>query len=190
MDINDDALRMLWQRQQPPSGLANDMARKVQRHHHVERVRRIMEIALTVVGITLLTWPMADGQLTPGQWLLIPFFSVFLIAIWTALLRQRTDQRIVAHEPTSVYAAIRKLQLRSKLRHLQLARVSALALSGYAFVSLIVCYVFATAQWQDAALRLTAWSFAWMTGTWWLVRAQRKTIRQEYRRVARLSICG
>lgn len=186
MDINDDALRALWQRQQPPSGLADAMTRKVQRHRRTERVRRNIEIALTVAGIALLTWPVADGRLSPGQWLLIPFFSVFLVASWTILLRQQADQRVAAHEPVSVYASIRKLQLRNRLRHLKLASVSALALSGYALVSVIACYLFGTADWQDAALRLMAWAMFWTIGTWWLVRRQRAAIRQEYRRIARL----
>lgn len=186
MDINDDALRALWQRQQPPSGLADAMARRIQRHRRVEALRRAIEIALTVAGIALLTWPVAGGGLSPGQWLLIPFFSVFLVASWTLLLRQQADQRVAAHEPVSVYASIRKLQLRNRLRHLKLASVSALALGGYALVSVIACHLVGTAEWQHAALRLAAWSIAWMAGTGWLVRRQRAVIWQEYRRIARL----
>ncbi|MET0289291.1 MAG: hypothetical protein ABW178_06655 [Pseudoxanthomonas sp.] len=186
MDINDDTLRALWQRQQPPSGLADEMARKVQRHDRVEKVRRTAEVALTVAGIVLLTWPVADGRLSPGQWLLIPFFSVFLVATWTILLRQRADRRVAAQEPVAVYAFLRKLQLRNRLRHLKLASVAARALSSYALVSVITCYLIGTTAWQEAALRLAAWALAWMAGTWWLVRRQRVTIRQEYRRIARL----
>ena len=96
MDINDDALRALWQRQQPPSGLADVMARKIQRHRRVEKVRRVIEVALTVAGVALLTSPVADGRLSPGQWLLIPFFSVFLVASWSILLRQQTEQPLAA----------------------------------------------------------------------------------------------
>lgn len=190
MDIDDEALRALWQRQQPPSGLADEMARKVQRHRRVETLRRAVEIALTVAGIVLLTWPVADGRLSPGQWLLIPFFSVFLVVSWTVLLRQRTDQRVAAHQPVSVYVCIRKLQLRSRLRHLKLASASALALAGYAIVSVIACYLIGTAEWQDAALRLAAWAIAWTVGTGWLVGRQRAAIRQEYRRMARLGTPG
>lgn len=186
MDINDDALRALWQRQQPPSGLADAMARKIQRHRRVEKVRRVIEVVLTVAGVALLTWPVADGKLSPGQWLLIPFFSVFLVASWSILLRQQTEQRIAAHEPVSVYASVRKLQLRNRLRHLKLAHMSALALSGYAVVSVIACHLFSAAEWQHAAHRLAVWAIAWMAGTWWLVSRQRAAIRQEYRRIARL----
>lgn len=186
MDINDDALRALWQRQQPPSGLADAMARKVQRHRRVEKMQRVIEVALTVAGVALLTWPVVDGTLSPGHWLLIPFFSVFLVASWTTLLRQQADQRIAAREPVSVYASIRKLQLRNRLRNLKLASVSALALSGYALITLIACYLAGTAEWQHAALRLVAWAIVWMAGTWWLVRRQRRAIRREYRRIARL----
>lgn len=187
MDIDDNALRTLWQRQQPPPGLADEMARKVLRHRRTEKVRRGVEIALTVVGIALLTWPAADGTLSPGQWLLLPFFSVFLIAVWTVLMRQRGDQRVAAHEPVSVYASIRKLQLRNRLRHLKLAGVAAIALVGYATVSVITCHLVGSAEWQDAALRLAAWAFVWAIGTWWLVRRQHAAIRQEYRRIARLA---
>lgn len=186
MDLNDDALRALWQRQQPPSGLADAMARKIQRHRRVEKLRRGLEIALTVAGIALLTWPVADGRLSPGQWLLIPFFSIFLVTSWTILLRQQADQRAAAHEPVSVYASIRKLQLRNRLRHLKLAHVSALALSGYALISVIACHLVGAAEWKDAALRLALWAIVWMAGTWWLVSRRRAAIRQEYRRIAQL----
>jgi hypothetical protein len=186
MDINDDALRALWQRQQPPSGLADAMAGKIQRHRRVEKLRRVIEVALTVAGVALLTWPVADGRLSAGQWLLIPFFSVFLITSWTILLRQQADQRIAAREPVSVYASIRKLQLRNRLRNLKLAHVSALALSGYALISVIACQLLGTAEWQHAALRLAAWAIVWMGGTWWLVRRQGAAIRQEYRCIMRL----
>lgn len=186
MDINDDALRALWQRQQPPAGLADAMVRKIQRHRRVEKVSRVIEVALTVAGVALLTWPVADGQLSPGQWLLIPFFSVFLVASWSILLRQQTEQRIAAHEPVSVYASIRKLQLRNRLRHLKLAHTSALALSGYALVSVIACHMFGAAEWQHAAHCLALWAIAWIAGTWWLVSRQRAATRQEYRCIARL----
>ena len=65
MDINDDALRALWHRQQPPSALADEMARRIQRHRRAEKVRRAVEIALTIAGIALLAWPVADGRLSP-----------------------------------------------------------------------------------------------------------------------------
>lgn len=67
MDINDDALRALWQRQQPPPGLAATMAGKVQRHRRLAAVRVTVEIAVTVAGIALLTWPAADGHLSAGN---------------------------------------------------------------------------------------------------------------------------
>lgn len=187
MDINDDALRALWRRQQPPSDFADEMARRIQRHRRAEKLRRAVEIALTIAGIALLAWPVADGRLSPGQWLLIPFFSVFLVASWTVLLRQRADQRVAAHEPVSVYASIRKLQLRNRLRHLKLASIAALALAGYAIISVITCYLVGAPEWQDAALRLAAWAIVWTVGTWWWVRRQRAAIRQEYRRIARLA---
>lgn len=79
--------------------------------------------------------------------------------------RQQDDQRVAAHEPVSVYTSLRKLQLRNRLRHLKLANVSVLALSGYALVSVIVCTLVGTAEWQHAALRLTAWAMVWMVGT-------------------------
>lgn len=188
MDINDDALRALWQRQQPPPGLAATMARKVQRHRRLAAVRVTVEIAVTVAGIALLTWPAADGHLSAGQWLLIPFFSVFLVAGWAVLLRQRTDQRVAAHAPVAVYASVRKRQLRTRLRHLKLAQVSALALCGYALASVVACHLVGTVEWKQAALRLAVWAVAWMAGTGWLVRRQRTAIRQEYRRIARLGV--
>lgn len=186
MDINDDALRTLWQRQQPPSDLADTMARKVRRHHRLEKLRRALDVAVTIGGIALLSWPAAGGGLSPGQWLLIPFFSVFLITSWSILLRQGYDQRVAAHQPMSVYVTIRKVQLRNRLRHLRLARMASLALCGYALVSVVTCYLVATADWQQAALRLAVWAVLWALGTWWLAKKQRRATRQQYRQIARL----
>lgn len=188
MDINDDALRALWQRQQPPSDLANAMARKVRRHHRREQLRFALDVSVTIGGIALLAWPVADGRLSPGQWLLIPFFSVFLITSWSIVLRQRHDQRVAAHQPMSVYVSIRKVQLRNRLRHLRLARTASLVLCGYALVSVVTCYLVATADWQQAALRLAAWAIIWALGTWWLVTRQRRATRQQYRQIARLGV--
>lgn len=190
MDIDDDALRALWQRQQPPSGYADALARKVQRHRRIEKVRRAIEAAVTVAGVALLAWPVADGRLSPGQWLLIPFFSVFLVASWAILLRPQADQRVAAHEPAAVYVSLRKQQLRNRLRHLKLASAAALGLLGYALISVIACYLVGTAAWQDAALRLAAWAIAWALGTRWLVRRQGVALGQEYRRLARIGADG
>ena len=187
MNIDDDALRALWQRQQPPSRLADEVATRIVRNRRDEKIRRAVEVALTVAGIALLTWPAADGRLSAVQWLLIPFFSVFLIVSWTVVLRQAPEQRLAASEPVSVYARIRKVQLRVRLRHLKLATVSAFALSGYAAVSLAVSYWLGTAEWQEAAVRLTAWATVWTIGTWWLVRRSRAAVLSEYRRMARIT---
>lgn len=62
---------------------------------------------------------------------------------------------------------------------------TALALSGYALVSVIARTLVGTAEWQQAALRLAAWAIAWMAGTRWLVRRQRRAIQQAYRCIAR-----
>lgn len=188
MDINEDALRALWQRQQPPSDLADAMARKVRRHHRREKLRCALDVAVTIGGIALLAWPVADGRLSPGQWLLIPFFSVFLITSWSILLRQRHDQQVAAHQPVSVYVSIRKVQLRNRLRHLKLARVASLALCGYALVSVVTCYLVATADWQQAALWLAVWAVVWALGTWWLVKKQWRETHQQYRQIARLGV--
>lgn len=187
MDINEDALRALWQRQQPPSDLARTMARKVRRHRRLETLRRALDVVLTIGGIALLTWPVADGRLSPSQWLLIPFFSVFLVTSWSILLRQQADQRVAAHEPVAVYVSIRKVQLRNRLRHLKLASAAALALLGYALAGVIICYRFGSADWQHAALQLAVWAVLWTVGTGWLVRRQRATARRQYRQIARLA---
>lgn len=41
---------------------------------------------------------------------------------------------------------------------------TALALSGYALVSVIARTLVGTAEWQQAALRLAAWAMVWMVG--------------------------
>lgn len=190
MDIDDESLRALWQRQQPPAELVRDVAASVVRHRRYDRARLALEIALTAAGITLLTWPAADGTLSPAQWLLIPFFAVFLVISWAVVLRQRPDQQAAASEAVSVYARIRKLQLRQRLRHLKLAAVSGYVLFAYAGASLALSYLIGTTQWQQAGIRVFVWATVWAIGTWWFVGPRRLMILSEYRRMARLSVHG
>ena len=187
MNIDDDALRALWQRQQPPPQLADELTARIVRHRRAEKVRRTLEVALTLAGVALLTWPAADGRLTAVQWLLIPFFSVFLVVGWAVVLRPTPEQQLAASEPVSVYARIRKVQLRDRLRHLKLAAVSAFALLGYAAASLAFSYVLGTTEWREAAVRLAAWAAVWTIGSWWLVRRKRAAVLSEYRCMTRIA---
>lgn len=94
--------------------------------------------------------------------------------------RQQADQRLAAHESVSVYASLRKLQLRNRLRHLKLANVSVLALNGYALVSVIACTLVGTAEWQHGCATPRGVGHGLDGGTWWLVRRQRRVMQQEY----------
>lgn len=187
MKVDDEALQALWQRQQPPSQLADGVAARIVRHRRAERVRRAVEVILTVAGVALLTWPAADGGLSAAQWLLIPFFAVFLVVSWVVVLRKTPEQQVAAREPVSVYARIRKVQLHGRLRHLKLAAASAFALLAYATASLVLSYLLGTTEWQAAAVRLAAWATLWAIGTWWLARRHRAAVLSEYRRMTRIA---
>lgn len=185
MNIDDRDFSALWQQQQPPADLARTIQARIHRHRRAAAVRLLVEVALTVAGATLLLWPGGDGSLSPNQWLLIPFFAVFLIVSWTLVIGQRLDGRIAVSEPVAVYSRVRLLQLRGTLRNLRFASRSAIALGAYAFLALTGSHVLGAEAWIDASMRLVAWTLIWGAGTWVLVTRRRRMALREYRAVRR-----
>lgn len=187
MEINDQDLSALWQQQQPPTNLARKLTTRIHRHRRVAAVRLFIEVVLSVIGVTLLLWPGSDGSLSPAQLQLIPFFAVFLVVSWTLILQRTSDRQFAASEPASVYAQLRLQQLRSTLRNLKIASVSAMVLLAYGLFVLMGAYAIGAEAWLDAATRLMAWTTLWGAGTWMLVTQRRRRTLREYRAVRRIA---
>ncbi|MFZ5656288.1 MAG: hypothetical protein ACOY37_04395 [Pseudomonadota bacterium] len=186
MDIDEQALQALWQRQQPPPRLAADLARRVDQHRRRAKVHRAAEAVITAAGAALLIWPGDDGSLSPSQWLLIPFFAVFVTVSWMVILGRKRRLLAAAHEPVSRYAQARKAQLRDGMRHLKLATAASLVLLAYATAALLVSQAAGAGDWRDAAASVVAWAGVWTVGTFLLARAKGNAIRKEYRQIGRL----
>ncbi len=187
MKIDKQDLSALWQQQKPPTNLAPSLTARIHRHRRAAAVRLVVEVALSVIGAALLLWPGSDGSLSPAQWLLIPFFAVFLAVSWTLILQQRSDRKFAASEPVSVYAPLRLQQLRGTLRNLKIASGSAIALGVYGLLVLMGAYLIGNEAWLDAAIRLVAWTSLWGAGTWVLVTRRRRISLREYRAVRRVA---
>ena len=183
----DEHLRALWQRQQPPQAVVRDLLGRVTRHRRAVFTRRALEVMLTLAAVAWFAWSTWTGDLSPRHWLLMPFFSVFLIVAWTVVLRQRLGAQAAVSESVAIYAKVRQLQLRDSLRNLTLAQRSAIALLGYATAALIGAWLFGDAAWRNAASVLLAYSALWYLGTRWLVRRKRRVVRREYRAMSRIA---
>ena len=187
MNIDEQALRAVWQRQQPPQRLAQELAKRVELHRRRARIHRAAEVAITLAGVALLAWPGHDGKLSPSQWLLIPFFVVFIAVGWTIVLSNK--QRVIAAglEPVAMYAHVRKVQLRDTARNLKVANAASVALLGYSAAALLLSIATGESAWRDAAAGVVAWAAVWTVGTFLLARARIKAIRREYRQIGRLA---
>lgn len=182
----DEHLRELWQRHQPPQAVVHDLLGRVTRHRRAVIARRALEVMLTLAAAGLFAWSTWTGDLSPSQWLLIPFFSVFLIVSWAIVLQQRLGAKAAVSERAAIYAKARQLQLRHSLRNLTLAERSAIALLVYATAALVGAFLFGDAAWRSAASGLLAYSALWYLGTRWLVRRKRRTLWREYRAMRRI----
>lgn len=190
MDIDDHALRALWQRQKPPSHLAREIAAKVERHRRRAGYQRAAEAAVTLAGVTLLVWPGNDGRWSPSQWLLVPFFAVFVAVGWTVVLGSVRRRTAAVDEPVSRYADARKAQLRDAIRHMRLAVTASAALLAYSTVALLAALWAGADAWREAATGAVAWAALWTAGTSLFARARRDAIRREYRQLAGLGRRG
>lgn len=185
MNIDKQDLGSLWQQQQPPTNLARTLTSRIRRHRRAAALRLGVEVVLSLIGVALLVWPGSDGSPSPAQWLLIPFFAVFLVVSWTLILQQGSDRQFAASEPVAVYARLRLQQLRGTLRNLRIAAGSAMALGAYGLLVLIGTYAIGAEAWLDAAIRLVAWTSLWGAGKWVLVTRRRRATLREYRAVRR-----
>lgn len=185
MDI-DTRLQQLWQQQQPPEALSQQLLLRVQRQQRLMQAWRVSELLLSV-GVTgwfaHLLW---TQSLLPRHWLLLPFFSVFLVVSWAVVLRQPRVSLTAACATAAAYAAARQRQLRAFLSDLKLAERSANGLLFYAGVVLAGSMLFGDGSWQGAALDLLVYAALWFAGTHWLVRRKRRRALKEYRSLGRI----
>ena len=187
MNSDEQALRAVWQRQQPPPRLAQELAKRVEQHRRRARIHRAAEAAITLAGVALLAWPGPDGKLSPSQWLLIPFFAVFIAIGWTIAISNKRRVLAAALEPVAMYAEARKAQLRDSARHLKVAIGASAALLVYSAAALSVSLAVGVDGWRDAATGVVVWAAVWTAGTFLLARVRGKAIRREYRQISRLA---
>lgn len=186
MQLDDERLQDLWHGQPGPTVPAAALMIRVERHRRARALRRALEVAISVAGIVALTWPGEDGGLSPRQWLLIPFFAVFLVVCWTLLLRGGAEPRAAALESGAIYARLRQLQIRQALHSLKLADHAACALVVYALAALGGVLAFGVDVWREAGWVLVAWAVLWFVATRWLTRRRRRACVREYRAMQRL----
>ncbi|KLJ01004.1 hypothetical protein [Luteimonas sp. FCS-9] len=186
MNDFDDLMQAAWQEERP-DGDGAMLAARVRRHRWRHRLRRGVEIALTLIAVVLLGRLLTGDDATPAHWLVLPFFAVYLPAVWCLLLRAPRPQSIDATQDVRTYAHVRLSQLRTALRDLWLARIAALGLSVYAAVAATAALASGDAAWQIPAGQLLAWAGVWTLATFWLSHRQRGRRLQEYRAMRRLT---
>lgn len=185
MDI-DKELRSLWQSQSIPAVSIDELAARVRRHRRRLVLWRAGEAALTLFAVVALGKPLVDGEMTPVHWLLLPFFTVFLVVVWSVQLRRTERVPTTVSESVAVFARSRASQLRGSMRSLALTERSAWALLIYAAVAGSMAMLLGGGEWRIAGVWLLAWSALWCAGSrWWCARS-RPRILAEYRRMRRL----
>lgn len=185
MSIDDARLRALWQQQQPPAHLLSSMRRAVRTQRRRLFARRLLEGMLTALAVAVLAWPHGDPGWSPTQLLLIPYFSVYLLASWFIVLRNPAAARDAVTESVAAYTRLRQQQLRITLRDLKIASYSAVALSVYAIAAMIAILQFVDDSrdpaWRSASGVLLAWAAVWHLATFFFVRRGRRLALREYR---------
>lgn len=184
MDAEDRLLR-LWQAQPLPDIAPAQLLAQLRRHQRRLWFKRLFEATLTVAAVAVFAVVPLLRPYTPVEWLLLPFFSVFLVVIWSINLRRRHRWQLAAAS-TRVYAGLRLAQLRDTLRELRLTRKATMALMLYAFAAQAVAGLGGHLAWFEAATALLIGAllaeFAGQLYTHW---ARRRCYR-EYRNLRRL----
>jgi hypothetical protein len=181
----DEQLSRCWQAE-TRTVTTTELTTRINRQRLRIYAQRSLEVLLTLLAVLVFGQALISRSLDPAHWLLLPFFAVFLPLAWTVILRAPRRARRDLTEATSIYARLRLAQLRTNLRELWLARVTARALVAYAIIANILVWVAANKSWYPAAWTLLAYALIWAVGTWWLVRRMRRAWLREYRAVARL----
>ena len=181
----DERLRALWQGQRLPAVPAAQLLARVQRHQRRLRLQRVLEAAISLIAVAWFIAIFLHRPFAPVEWLLLPYFSTFLVVAWSFNLRHRPRRQAVA-ENTQVYAGLRLAQLRARLRELQLVRRSAQWLLGYALAALLLALFRGTPDWHRATLSLAVTAVFWLLGCELIARHWSRRCRREYRALRRL----
>ena len=191
MDI-DARLQQLWQQQQPPHALSQQLLDRVRRQQRWMHLWRALELLLSVAVLGWFAHLFWTQALSPRHWLLLPFFSVFLVANWAVVLRHSLRSRTAVLADAAAYAGRRQLQLRQSLVGYKLASHSAAGLLVYAALAFVASALMGEDSWRQAALILLAYATLWFFGTRWLVQRKRRSALREYRAMRRISsaACG
>lgn len=182
----DKLMQSAWQTARPPADAAA-LAASVRRTRWHRRLRRCLEVVLTLAGITLLARPLFGGATTPAYWLVMPFFVAYLPTVWWLLLRDTQPSPADAAQSVRIYAQTRLTQLRAGLRELRIARIAAIGLLAYATVAAISAFAMGDPAWQAPARDLLAYAAVCALGTLWLSRWQGRRRLGEYRAMRRLT---
>lgn len=181
----DDRLRRLWLGQSLPAVAPAQLLAQVRRHQWRLRLLRLLEIAITLAALLWFALVPLWRTYTPTEWLQLPFFSVFLLVVWSINLRRRHNWQL-ANENSRVYAGLRLAQLRDSLRELRLADSSALALLIYAVAVQAITSLCGHDAWFDAATTLVIAALLWALASRLFVNAARARCHREYRNLRRL----
>ncbi|WP_394001261.1 hypothetical protein ACF3M1_12925 [Luteimonas sp. WGS1318] len=186
MNDFDDLLRNAWQAARPSTDSAA-LIQRVRRHRLRLRLRRSLEIALTLGAVVMLLRPLAGAAVTPAYWLVMPFFAVYMPAAWWLLLRAPQARGDAATLDVATYAQVRLSQLRAGLRELRIARVTAVVLLVYALAAMAVTTVMDAVAWQSAAGDLLIYAGACAVLTYGISYTRCRRYRAEYRGMRRLA---
>ncbi|AKC86582.1 hypothetical protein [Pseudoxanthomonas suwonensis] len=182
----DDILKDAW-RGESRHAASVDLSRRVRRQRRRHRLLRALEVALTLMAVLVFGHALASGRIGPPHWLLLPFYLVFLPVAWAFILR--TPRRFGGDVAENVqsYAKLRIAQLRTGLRDLWLARVTAWSLLAYAIAANVGVWTLGDADWRAAGLTLLGFSLAWIIGMSWFGRWRRRALLREYRSMKSLT---
>lgn len=182
----DDLMQSAWRTTRPPVDGA-DLAVRVNRSRLRRRLRRGLEILLTLAAIAALVRPLWGGETTPAYWLVMPFFVAYLPTIWWLVLRNTRPSPAEAAQDVRTYAHIRLSQLRAGLRELRIARIAAMVLLAYAIAATIAAVASGDPAWRLPVRDLLAYAGVCAIATFLLSRRQGRRRLREYRAMRRLA---
>jgi len=182
----DNRVQNAWRTELPAAMPLEKLKARVSHRRRRQRLRRAIEIALTIVVVILFGRALLTAEIGPAHWLLLPFYAVFLPVAWLILARSRATTTPDASTDTSTYARLRMAQLRTSLRDLWLARWAAGLLLGYALLAWGGTWWLGDAEWRSATDWLLLFTLFWVLGTFVVNRRLRRRRVSEYRTMRRL----
>ncbi len=177
----EDQLRTAWNAESGDHLDLASLTTKVRRHRHRRYWQRAIEVVLSVFAIALFANALISQAMGPPHWLLLPYFAFFLPTAWLLVLRSPRPNTEDASAPTTVYAQLRLVQLKTSLRDLWFARCSAQGLLLYSVLACVGTWLFGDALWRETALWLLVFALAWLATTLLLARRLGRDRQREYR---------